>query len=267
MKRKPLKISWRAWCLYKLGKRDYSKFEMRQDLLKRAAESEQTVDADAIVDKLVAEGIIDDTRYIESQIGLHSGTFGLKGPKELEKKLRMKGGISSDLIASYIDPDDRKWYDLARNYSQKALAGKLTDADSVTEVSEKLFFKLKNRLYRKGFTGSQIDFALQGFKPMRDVAIEVKPGGLQRMIEKRMADGKGPYDISQFLKQKGFDAKEIQAQMQFPDEVWVELAAKARAKRFGQGRPKLAKEKRKQIDFLRRRGYIFEHINSVLEQC
>ena len=239
---------------------------MRQDLLKRAAESEQTVDADAIVDQLVAEGFIDDTRYIESQIGMHSGTFGLKGPRELDKKLRVKGGISPDLIAKYIDVDDRKWYDLARNYCQKALAAKYTSADPLIEVSEKLFFNLKNRLYRKGFTRSQIDYALQGFKPKRDVAIEVNPGGLQRMIEKRMADGKGPYDISQFLKQKGFDTKEVQAQLQFPDEVWVELAAKAREKRFGHGGPKSAKDKRKQIDFLRRRGYQFEHINIVLEQ-
>ncbi|MBT4264625.1 MAG: hypothetical protein HOD85_10500 [Deltaproteobacteria bacterium] len=267
MNRKPLKISWRAWCLYKLGKRDYSEFEMRQDLLRRAAESEQTVDVDAIVDKLVTEGMIDDTRYIESQIGLHAGTFGLKGPKELERKLRIKGGISPALISSYIDPEDRKWYDLARDYSQKALSREMNTADSEIEVSEKLFFNLKNRLYRKGFTRSQIDFALEGFKPKREVEVEVKPGSLQRMIENRMAAGKGPYDISQFLKQKGFDGTEIQAQMQFPDEVWIELAVKEREKRFGQGRPKTAKDKRKQIDFLRRRGYLFEHINSVFEQC
>ncbi len=267
MKRKPLKISWRAWCLYKLGKRDYSEFEMRQDLLRRAAESEQTVDADAIVDKLVEEGMIDDTRYIESQIGMHAGTFGLKGPRELERKLRIKGGISSTLISTYIDPEDRKWYELAKNYCQKELSREMNTVGSELEVPEKLFFNLKNRLYRKGFSSSQIDFALESFKPVREVKIEQKSGSLKRMIENRMADGKGPYEITQFLKQKGFDGNEIQAQMQFPDEVWIDLAARAREKRFGQGRPKTVKDKRKQIDFLRRRGYLFEHINNVFEQC
>lgn len=223
------------------------------------------MEADEIVDQLVAEGIIDDTRYVESQIGMHAGTFGLKGPRELEKKLRIKGGISPDLISHYIDPDDRKWYDLARDYCQKALSREMNTTESGTEVSEKLFFKVRNSLFRKGFTRSQIDFSLQGFQPKREVRTENGSGTLQRLIEKRMADGRGPYDILQFLKQKGFDKDEIQAQLQYSDEVWIELAAKEREKRFGQGRPKTAKEKRKQIDFLKRRGFMFEHINCVFD--
>jgi len=265
MRRKPLKISWRAWCLYKLGKRDYSAFEMRQSLSKRAADSEQTVDVDEVVDKLVFEGIIDDTRYIESQIGMHTGTFGLKGPRELEKKLRIQGGISADLISQYIDPEDRKWYDLAKEHCQKTFFREMDISESGNAVSEKLFFKVKNRLYRKGFTRSQIDFALQGFQPQREVRTENGSGELQRWIEKRMADGRGPYDILPFLRQKGFDKDEIQAQLQYSDEVWVELAAKEREKRFGQGMPKTAKEKRKQIEFLQRRGFQFEHISNVFE--
>ena len=238
---------------------------MRQSLLKRAADSEQTVDADGIVDQLVEEGIIDDTRYIESQIGLHAGTFGLKGPRELEKKLRIQGGISSALISHYIDPEDRKWYDLAQDYCRKIFAREMNATGSGTEVSEKLFYNVRNRLFRKGFTRSQIDFALQDFQPKREVRTENDSGTLQRLVEKRMADGRGPYDILQFLKQKGFGKDEIQAQLQYADEVWIELAAKEREKRFGQERPKSAKEKRKQIDFLQRRGFLFEHISHVFE--
>ena len=266
MKRKPLKISWRAWCLSKLGKRDFSAHEMRQMIVNRAAESEQAVNADAVVDELVGQGIIDDTRYIESQIGMHTGTFGLKGPKELEKKLRIKGGIPTEMIAEYINPEDPKWYSLARDFCLNALSGKADPIASTTDIPEKQYFKLKSSLYRKGFTQSQIEFALEGFKPTREIHTDDNPGALQRWIEKRMNDGRGPYDILAFLKQKGFDGKEIQKQLQFPDEVWIELAVKEREKRFGQGIPKTAKEKRKQIDFLQRRGFLFEHINAAFNK-
>jgi SOS response regulatory protein OraA/RecX len=59
---KPLKISWRDWCLDKLGTRDDSAYEMRQALEKRAAAGE-TVEAGPIVERLVADGAIDDNLY------------------------------------------------------------------------------------------------------------------------------------------------------------------------------------------------------------
>ncbi len=266
MKRKPLKISWRAWCLDRLAKRDYSAHEMREMLIRRASESEQTVDADAVVERLVQDGFVDDRRYIENQIAMYSGSFGLKGPRELEKKFRIKGGLSPALILEYIDLEDRKWYDLARNYIHGILQANFDEEDIKHEVPDKQFFKLKNRLYRKGFTRSQIEFALEGFKPVRETRIENRPGELGRLVEKRMADGRGPYDILQFIKQKGFPEKEIQPHLDLPDDVWIDLASKEREKRFGLGKPGSAKDKRKQTDFLQRRGFLFEHIRRVFEQ-
>lgn len=266
MRRKPLKISWRAWCLDRLAKRDYSAHEMREMLEKRAADSEQTVDADAVIDQLVKDGFVDDRRYIENQISMHTGTFGLKGPRELEKKFRIKGGLAPSLINEYIDPEDRKWFNLARDYCLGVFSKLGDSTESDREIPEKQFFKLKSQLTRKGFSRSQIEFALDGFKPVRIQRQENSPGELSRWVEKRMSDGRGPYEILQFIKQKGFAAEEIQPHLEFPDEVWIEVAAREREKRFGAGRPKTAKEKRKQIDFLKRRGFLFEHINRVLEQ-
>ena len=61
---------------------------MRQDLLRRAAESEQTVDVDAIVDKLVAEGMIDDTRYIESESSLNARS-GIASPRPIPAPIQI----------------------------------------------------------------------------------------------------------------------------------------------------------------------------------
>lgn len=265
-KRKPLKISWRAWCIDRLARRDYSAFEMREMIKKRAADSDQSVDADEVVDKLVEDGFVDDRRYIENQIAMHTGTFSLKGPRELEKKFRIKGGLTASLIAEYIDFDSRKWFDLARNYCRGLFPGDFDEPDSVREIPVKQFFKLKNRLYGKGFTRSQIEYALSDFKPLREKKVAVQSGEVERLIQKRMAAGRGPYDILQFIKQKGYPEKEIQPCLELPDEVWIELASRERTKRFGRGKPGSTKEKRKQSDFLRRRGFYFEHIRQVLDQ-
>ncbi len=265
MKQKPLKISWRAWCLDRLAKRDYSAHEMRQMMERRASASDQEVDADSVVEKLVQNGFVDDERYVENQIAMHTGTFGLKGPRELEKKFRIKGGITTELISRYIDPEDQKWYELARAYCFREFSAEVTTPDSTTEVPIKKYHNLKTRLYQKGFTRSQIDFALESFKPVKEVRSVEDPGVLERLIEKRMSDGRGPYDIVQYLKQKGFQEADVREYLQFPDEVWVESAARARQKRFGSDKPKNAKEKRKQIDFLKRRGFNFEHINQSFD--
>lgn len=262
MKRRPLKISWRAWCLDRLAKRDYSVHELREALEKRAAAADQVVDAEAVVSQLVADGLVDDRRYVENQIAMHTGSFALKGPRELARRLRIKGGISESLIAEFIDPEDRQWYDLARNYCLGLLKD---DSESALQISHKDLIKLKNRLYRKGFSRSQITYALQDFKPVREQRTESHPGEIERWVAKRISEGRGPYDILQFLKQKGYPEREIQAQLDVPDEVWVEQAMRARSKRFGSAVPGSMKEKRKQIDFLKRRGYLFEHINQVFD--
>lgn len=238
---------------------------MRQMMERRASASDQEVDADSVVEKLVQDGFIDDQRYVENQIAMHTGTFGLKGPRELEKKFRTTGGIATEMISRYIDPEDQKWYELARAYCFREFSAEVITPDSTSEVPIKKYQNLKARLYRKGFTRSQIDFALEAYRPVKEVRFVDDSGVLERLVEKRMSDGRGPYDIVQYLKQKGFQEVDIKECLQFPDEVWVESAAKARQKRFGSDKPKNAKEKRKQIDFLNRRGFNFEYIKQSFD--
>ncbi|MBU3914274.1 RecX family transcriptional regulator [bacterium] len=264
MKQKPLKISWRAWCLYKLSRRDYSSFEMENLIQKRAKESGQEVDPVPIVAQLVEEGTIDDDRYVQSQVRLYTEIFSSKGPLELRRHLKTKGGIPSEMIDQYIDNDDRQWYQTALKLRHKSLSEKGFSDEEQQEIPEKVFHTIKQKLYRKGFTEQQIGFGMQGLKPIRIREVQDKSFNVEKLIESRMLSGKGPYEIKQFLLQKGVEKERIQDHLDFPEEVWLEIAAREREKRFGGKKPKTMKEKRKQTDFLQRRGFDFEQIKKVM---
>jgi SOS response regulatory protein OraA/RecX len=285
---KPLKISWRDWCLYKLGSRDYSAHEMRQAIEKRAVAAGETVDAGPIVDRLVAEGAIDDERYVHNQLSLHSGTFAAKGPRELRRLLRIRGGIDETLISAVIDDGDERWFKAAERQCRKILGEGATTAagsqrpmperlldqqdhdrqsqpatGSRLPLSEKQYFGLKQKLYRLGFTAEQIEFALTGYTPQRAEPVADPTVDVAKWVERRMADGKGPADIERFLAQKGVESAVIRNQLDFPDEVWIDIASRERERRFGPALPKTAKEKRRQSDFLLRRGFAYDHIKAV----
>jgi len=265
MKLKPLKISWRAWCLEQLARRDYSAHEMREKIRRRAQAAGQQVDADAEVAQLVAEGIVDDRRYLENQVAMHTGTVSLKGPRELERRFSVVGGVADSLIAEYIQPDDPRWFDLARDYSRRCFEREAGGAGSSQQVPEKLFFRVRSQLQRKGFTRAQVEAALSDYRPVREDGDGVSAETVRRWVEKRMADGRGPGDIRQFLRHKGIPDGAIQPHLGLPDEIWIDAAARERERRFGAGKPRSAKEKRQQTDFLRRRGFSFDHIAKALE--
>ena len=80
-----------------------------------------------------------------------------------------------------------------------------------------------------------------------------------------METGRGPFDIRQHLLQKGMDKADIPDFLDYPEEVWIEIASREREKRFGNPKPKTFKEKKKQTDFLQRRGFSFDQIRVVLD--
>lgn len=258
-------MSWRSWCIYKLGRRDYSAFEMIQLVIKRAKESGMEVDPQPVVDKLVQEDIINDERFVLQQISLHSETYARKGPKKLRKDLQTTGGISVDLLDKHIHIEDEKWFQMARLVADKTLNSKNIYDERPLKIPEKIYTNLRQKLYQKGFTGSQVDFAMEGLSATRIKEVPSDNHTIERWIEKRMNSGKGPYDIQQFLKQKGVEEKDFSPLLDFPDEVWAEMAEKERTKRFGETKPRTQKDKRKQTEFLQRRGFSFQHIRAAFE--
>ncbi len=265
MKKKPLKISWRAWCLYKLGRRDYSSYELTQAILQRAKDSEQIVDPSPIIDKLVDEGTIDDKRYIQSQIRLHTDTFNIKGPRTIKDKLRRKGGIPQDLIDQYVDESESVWSDLAMKCRNKFLNEKGITLDNGNKVPIKLYGKLKQKLYTKGFTRSQIDCAMEGITPDYHEESHHSSQEVERMIKKQAASGKGPFAIKQTLKQKGIEEDMISEFLDFEDEQWTFAAKAALEKKFRGEKPSSFAKKRKQTEFLLRRGFSMEQAKSAFE--
>ena len=264
MRKKPLNISWRSWCLYKLAKRDYAAAEMKKAIQKRAASSDQEVDPNPIVDQLLSEGILDDERYVKNKIRFYTESTFRRGPVKLRDELLKKAGISADLLDRYLDDADPKWTLAAEKNCQKILQEKGLNAETPQSISDKIFFKIKRSLYSKGFTSSQINRAMTGLSPIQERKPPKPPGDVHKMVEARMASGKGAFEIRQFLLQKGVAKNEIEEALALPDEVWIEIAVRARQKRFGESKPKTMKEKKRQTDFLQRRGFSFGQINAAL---
>ncbi|MBU2510663.1 RecX family transcriptional regulator [bacterium] len=265
MKKKPLKITWRSWCLYKLAKRDYSANELTQAILQRAKESEQVVDPAPIIDKLVAEGVIDDERYIQSQIRLHTDSYSIKGPRVLKDKLRQKGGITQDQIDQHLDVNDSRWADLAKESRSKFLLEKGINLENGNKVPIKLYSKLKQQLFRKGFTRSQIDAAMEGMVPDYHEESNFSSLEVERMVQKQIISGKGPYAIKQDLKQKGIEETIIHEFLDFEDEQWILTAKSTLEKKFRGEKPSSSAKKRKQIEFLLRKGFSMEQAKAAVE--
>lgn len=238
---------------------------MIQLVKKRANESGMDVDPQTVIDKLVHEEIINDERYVLQQISLHSETFTRKGPKKLRKDLEVIGGISMELLDKHIQIEDEKWFKMARSIADKTLNSKNIYDPRPLEVPEKIYANLRQKLYQKGFTGDQVNFAMKGLSSVRITQTASDSHSIEKWIEKRMNSGKGPYDIKQFLKQKGVEEKDFSSLLDFPDEVWVDIAETERVKRFGEGRPRTQKDKRKQTEFLQRRGFSYQHIKAAFE--
>lgn len=268
MKRKALKISWRAWCLQKLAIRDYSVFEMKQKIVQRANDSEQEVDPEPVIQGLVEEGLLDDLRYLQNQLSMAYAGNPIKGPREIRRKLETKGGLSSHFIDQYLQDDDTRWFELAEKTVKQTLAGKGFDTTATAEIPGNILQQLKQKLYRKGFTKTQIDHATHHLKPVFHVRPAAPVSDIQNEIEKGMRSGKGPLAIKQQLKQKGVPEASIDEHIDIKDPIWMEKALEQLQHKYRNVSlpPRTFKEKHKMSDFLARRGFLSSQIRAALEQ-
>lgn len=265
MKRKPLKISWKSWCLYKLAIRDYSSFEMKQMILKRASESDQEVDPVPLINELIKDGAINDERYLKNQLAIATNDQQIKGPREVKRKMIDKGGLSEELINVYFNENDSIWFQLAEKLKIQTLSAKgLTTLDS-RAIPIKLFTSLKQKLYRKGFTREQINHAMANLVPEYEQKEPVVPRDLERQVEKLRLSGKGPKAIFYELKQKGAKEAEIQAILDKLDVDWIEQAMDQVERKYGSVKKLTHKERKKRFDFLARKGYTTDQIRVALE--
>ena len=121
--------------------------------------------------------------------------------------------------------------------------------------------ELERKLLNKGYEETEIDLALTGLK--QDGLLD---DGLfaESFIHSRINKGQGPLKMRMELKRRGVEEYIIDAQLADYAQTWIQQAEMARAKRFGELRPKEYKEQMRQARFLQQRGFSAEQIRFVL---
>lgn len=137
----------RQTILYWLARRDYSQQEITRKLLAKKFSPEGI---QPVIDQLIQEGLIKDSRFAESYC--HSRRNKGFGPLRISLELQARG-IPSEAIAEVLEMADNAWFDQARQVWRKRFKGK--SAKDYTELAKQMRF-----LQQRGFTKEQIDSVL-----------------------------------------------------------------------------------------------------------
>jgi regulatory protein len=136
----------RAAALDSLGRRDRSSEDLRRKLLDKGYDPAVV---GQVIERLCAEKLLDDRRYVENFVGFHAARG--QGPLRVRADLRkigMQGELVEDAVAAYPD-----WIAQLRKAHQKKFGQEPPDhyADRQRQV---------RFLSYRGFTGAQIRTAL-----------------------------------------------------------------------------------------------------------
>ncbi|MBF1124031.1 MAG: RecX family transcriptional regulator [Solobacterium sp.] len=133
-------------CLRKLSLKDRTIYEMRKWLKETELADYQEVNA--LIDKLIQKGYLDDEKLCIEQIQALSNS--LYGPKQIISKLKQRG-IKEDCILACMEQSKIKEYDYALAYATKAL--KQSQKSSVIKTKN----TIRNKLMTRGYSNSVID--------------------------------------------------------------------------------------------------------------
>ena len=133
-------------CLRKLSLKDRTVYEMRKWLKETELADYQEVNA--LIDKLIQKGYLDDEKLCIEQILALSNS--LYGPKQIITKLKQRG-IKEDCILACMEQLKIKEYEYALIYATKAL--KQSQKSSVTKTKN----TIRNKLMTRGYSNSTIE--------------------------------------------------------------------------------------------------------------
>lgn len=129
-----------------LARREHSRLELRQKLLKRfSGESEQI---EIEIDQLTMEGLQSDARLAEAFI--RARTNRGQGPSKIRMELKGKG-VSSDDISLAFEEAEIDWFALANDVAYKKF-GDLSEHD----VDVHMKAKVSRFLQQRGFSYDHI---------------------------------------------------------------------------------------------------------------
>jgi regulatory protein len=144
----------RVAALDSLARRDRSSEDLRRKLRDKGYDP---VVVDDVLERLIAEKLVDDRRYVENFVGFHAARG--QGPHRVRAELRkigMQGDLVEDAVQAYPD-----WISQLRKAHQKKFGTQLP-----THYADRQ--RQARFLGYRGFTGAQIRTAL-GFDTDLDV--------------------------------------------------------------------------------------------------
>jgi len=139
----------RNYAIWLLGRRDYSRKELKTKLSQRTAEPEKV---EPLLDRLTEQGLLSDTRFTESKVRYMALTAG-KGPQHIRQVLKTKG-IPVEDIEAQLACEEYDWFALAQEARQRKF-GEAMPADYKSKA------KQQNFLMARGFTYDQIRHAFE----------------------------------------------------------------------------------------------------------
>lgn len=86
----------------------------------------------------------------------------------------------------------------------------------------------------------------------------------EAFVRYRNNNGYGPQRIQAELRERGVSEKIAAIYLDFSDPQWLERAASARSKRFGEDKPKDFKQRARQARFLQYRGFTADQVRWAL---
>jgi len=130
-----------------ISRREHSRYEVMQKLNKRYPETQSLIEE--VLDKLIANNILDDERFAEMYI--NSRARKGFGPKKIEMELSSKH-VESFIISSSLEAYDN-WIENAKKELLKKFKG-IVPTDYQSKIKQKQF------LFNRGFSTQIIERVL-----------------------------------------------------------------------------------------------------------
>jgi len=130
-----------------LARREHAARELRRKL---CAKGYAPAGVDEVTDALAREGLISDTRFIETYVRgrIRRGWGPLRIKAELGER-----GVDAELVEAYIDLNDGQWRDIVRATRSRRFGDR--PPESFQDRARQMRF-----LQSRGFTADQIKYAL-----------------------------------------------------------------------------------------------------------
>ena len=194
-------------CLRKLSLKDRTIYEMRKWL--KETELVEYQEVNALIDKLIQKGYLDDEKLCMEQIQALSNS--LYGPKQIISKLKQRG-VKEDCILACMEQSKLKEYEFALAYATKAL--RQSQKSSVTKTKN----TIRNKLMTRGYSNNTIEKVVSELdyssnKENEDVLLEKLVKKAMKRYERKYRGYDLKTRIYRYCLTQGFHSEDINAVM------------------------------------------------------